>query len=152
MYLQKLISRKTLYKKIIFLLASWRSMTKKQNTDPHPDPLVRGMDPRIRIRFHPKMSWILNTASILAEPTPGTGTYCQGVRTGAACCAIWREACTSGPDLPVPVPVDPVQPHLPDQHTRLLTPGPGDDDISTPPPTSPLRSPFPFPFISHPHL
>jgi hypothetical protein len=27
--------------------------------DPDPDPLVRGMDPRIRI--HPKMSWILNT-------------------------------------------------------------------------------------------
>ncbi len=28
--------------------------------DPDPDPLVRGMDPRIRI--HPKMSWIRNTA------------------------------------------------------------------------------------------
>ncbi len=27
--------------------------------DPDPDPLVRGMDPRIRI--HPKMSWIRNT-------------------------------------------------------------------------------------------
>jgi hypothetical protein len=27
-----------------------------------PDPLVRGMDPRIRIRIHPKMSWIRNTA------------------------------------------------------------------------------------------
>jgi hypothetical protein len=25
------------------------------------DPLVRGMDPRIRIRIHPKMSWIRNT-------------------------------------------------------------------------------------------
>ncbi len=35
--------------------------------DPHPDPdqFVRGMDPRIqiRIRIHPKMSWIRNTAS-----------------------------------------------------------------------------------------
>ncbi len=30
--------------------------------DPDPDPLVRGMDPRIRIRIHPKMSWIRNTA------------------------------------------------------------------------------------------
>jgi hypothetical protein len=30
--------------------------------DPNPDPLVRGKDPRIRI--HPKMSWIRNTASI----------------------------------------------------------------------------------------
>jgi hypothetical protein len=29
--------------------------------DPNPDPLVRVMDPRIRI--HPKMSWIRNTAS-----------------------------------------------------------------------------------------
>jgi hypothetical protein len=27
-----------------------------------PDPLVRGMDPRIRIRIHSKMSWIPNTA------------------------------------------------------------------------------------------
>jgi len=26
-----------------------------------PDPLVRGMDPRIRIRIHTKMSWIRNT-------------------------------------------------------------------------------------------
>ncbi len=29
---------------------------------PDPDPLVRGMDPRIRIRIHPKISWIRNTA------------------------------------------------------------------------------------------
>ncbi len=28
-----------------------------------PDPLVRGMDPRIRIRIHPKMLWIHNTGS-----------------------------------------------------------------------------------------
>jgi hypothetical protein len=28
--------------------------------DPYPDPLVRGMDPRIRI--HTKISWICNTA------------------------------------------------------------------------------------------
>ncbi len=27
-----------------------------------PDPLVRDMDPRIRIRIHSKMSWIRNTA------------------------------------------------------------------------------------------
>jgi hypothetical protein len=43
MYLQKVISKKT-FKKISFLLA-------------------RGMDPRIQIRIHPKMSWIRNTAS-----------------------------------------------------------------------------------------
>jgi hypothetical protein len=32
--------------------------------DPNPDPLVRGMDPRIRIRIHPKILWIRNTAVI----------------------------------------------------------------------------------------
>jgi hypothetical protein len=30
-----------------------------------PDPLVRSMDPRIRIRIHPKMSWIRNTAAYI---------------------------------------------------------------------------------------
>jgi hypothetical protein len=29
--------------------------------NPDPDPLVRGMAPWIRIRIHPKMSWIRNT-------------------------------------------------------------------------------------------
>ncbi len=29
--------------------------------DPDPDQLARGMDPRIQIRIHPKMSWIRNT-------------------------------------------------------------------------------------------
>ncbi len=46
------------------MLASRRSMTKIAGSgsepDPNPDPLVRGMDPRIRI--HPKMSWSRNTA------------------------------------------------------------------------------------------
>jgi hypothetical protein len=45
------------------------SMTKKyHDPDPHPDPLVRGMDPRIqiRIRIHTKMSWIRNTAKIFS--------------------------------------------------------------------------------------
>jgi hypothetical protein len=34
-----------------------------QDPDPNPDSLVRGMDPRIRIRIriHSKMSWIRNT-------------------------------------------------------------------------------------------
>ncbi len=31
------------------------------DSDPNPDPLVRGMDPRIQIRIHTKMSWIRNT-------------------------------------------------------------------------------------------
>jgi hypothetical protein len=34
------------------------------NTDPNPDPLVRGMDPRIRIWIHTKMSWIRNTFAV----------------------------------------------------------------------------------------
>ncbi len=37
--------------------------------DPDPDPLVRGMDPRIRIRIHPKMSWIRNTAENIGRNT-----------------------------------------------------------------------------------
>jgi hypothetical protein len=63
MYLQKVISRKFLFK-ISVLLASWRSKTKMQDPDPHPHPFffVRGMDPRIRIRILTKMSWITNTA------------------------------------------------------------------------------------------
>ncbi len=37
-----------------------------QDPDPIPDPLVRGMDPRIRI--HPKMSWIRNTGGKINRP------------------------------------------------------------------------------------
>jgi hypothetical protein len=33
--------------------------------NPNPDPLVRSMDPRIRI--HPKMSWIRNTGSWICD-------------------------------------------------------------------------------------
>jgi hypothetical protein len=40
-------------KQTMFLLSSVAD-------DPDPDPLVRGMDPRIRI--HTKISWIRNTA------------------------------------------------------------------------------------------
>ncbi len=40
-----------------FLLAFEGQRWKKKD----PDPLVRGMDPRIRIRIHTKMSWICNT-------------------------------------------------------------------------------------------
>ena len=36
--------------------------------DPDPDPLVRGMNPRIRI--HPKMSWIRNTETKCKGPMP----------------------------------------------------------------------------------
>ena len=37
--------------------------------DPNPDPLVRGMNPRIPV--HPKMSWIRNTAPLFKEPAEG---------------------------------------------------------------------------------
>jgi hypothetical protein len=37
------------------------SFLKVNDEDPDPYPLVRGMDPRIRIRMHTKMSWIRNT-------------------------------------------------------------------------------------------
>jgi hypothetical protein len=40
------------------------SVVDRHRFDPEPNPLVRGMDPwiQIRIRIHPKMSWIRNTA------------------------------------------------------------------------------------------
>ncbi len=37
--------------------------------NPDPDPLVRGMDPRIQIRIHTKMSWIRNTGA-MSEALP----------------------------------------------------------------------------------
>jgi hypothetical protein len=40
------------------LEGQWR---KQQDPDQSPDPLVRGMGPRIRIRIHTKMTWIRNT-------------------------------------------------------------------------------------------
>jgi hypothetical protein len=44
-------------------IAGSGSRIRIQDPDPNPDPdsLVRGMDPLIRIRIHPKMSWIRNT-------------------------------------------------------------------------------------------
>jgi hypothetical protein len=54
-YLQKVICRKTFFK----LVFCWHLEGKYK--DPDPDPLVRGMDPRIRIRIQTKMSWIRNT-------------------------------------------------------------------------------------------
>ncbi len=50
--------QKNFDKKIIFWLASWRSMMKIEGSGSS----SRGMDPRIRIRIHTKMSWIRNTA------------------------------------------------------------------------------------------
>jgi hypothetical protein len=47
--------------------------------DPNPDPLFRGMDPRIRI--HTKMSWIRNTAYEFVYPTPPP-THASGLVYG----------------------------------------------------------------------
>ena len=65
MWLQKVISRKNCVQKLVFC---WHLEGNDENSririqDPDPDPLVRGMDPRVRIRIHTKMSWIRNTAS-----------------------------------------------------------------------------------------
>ncbi len=50
-----------------FFLRQKASRMPERNTEtdpgpvPNPDPLVRGMDPRIQIRIHTKISWIRNT-------------------------------------------------------------------------------------------
>jgi hypothetical protein len=61
MYLQKVISRKNCVKNKFFasILNVNDENSRIRIRDPDPDPLVRSMDPRIRI--HPKMSWIPNT-------------------------------------------------------------------------------------------
>jgi hypothetical protein len=63
MYLQKVISRKNSLKKLVFC---WHLEVNDENSRiriQDPDPLVRGMDPRIQIRIHTKMSWIRNTTT-----------------------------------------------------------------------------------------
>ncbi len=73
------------FKKISFLLASWRSMMKVKGSghpDPNPVPLVRGMDPRIRM--HTKMSWIRNTG--YCKSNTATSPQCLSCcREGAEC-------------------------------------------------------------------
>ncbi len=72
-YHQAKIVRKNLIRTVLWLLLDFLPSKKdvnapskynkhknlQQDPDPNPDPLVRGMDPRIRI--HSKMSWIRNT-------------------------------------------------------------------------------------------
>ncbi len=77
MHLQKVISTKTFFS-ISFLLESWKSMTKIRI----PDPLVRGMDPRIRI--HTKMSWTWNTG-FNSEQGPPLSSLSDGSRYLAQC-------------------------------------------------------------------
>jgi hypothetical protein len=72
MYLQKVISRKNCVKKLVFC---WHLLKVNDENSririQDPDPLVRGKDPRIRIRIriHPKMSWIRNTKKNLQYST-----------------------------------------------------------------------------------
>jgi hypothetical protein len=62
MYLQKVISRKNGVKNYFFagMLKVNDENIRIRIQDPDPYPSVKSMDPRIRI--HPKMSWIRNTA------------------------------------------------------------------------------------------
>ncbi len=57
MYLQKVLRRKNCVKKLVFVgilkVNDENSRIQIQDHDQDPDPLVRGMDPRIRI--HTKM-------------------------------------------------------------------------------------------------
>jgi hypothetical protein len=58
MYLQKVISRKNCIKNK-FLAGIMKVNDENgriRSQDPDPDPLVRGMVPRIRIQIHPKIS------------------------------------------------------------------------------------------------
>ncbi len=88
MHLQKVKSRKTFLKKLVFrwrLEGQWR---KNQDPDPNPDPLVRGMYPRIRI--HTKMSLDPQRCSqgIRMRLNMQWGTSCLGVV--APWTAWWR--------------------------------------------------------------
>jgi hypothetical protein len=58
MYLQKVISRNLFYKNLFFV--GILKVIDEKSWIQDPDPLVRCMDPRIRI--HTKLSWIRNTA------------------------------------------------------------------------------------------
>jgi hypothetical protein len=62
-YLQTIISRKNVQTKIVFvgILKVNDEKSRIRIQDPDPDPLVRGMDPRIRILS--KMPWIRNNVS-----------------------------------------------------------------------------------------
>jgi hypothetical protein len=59
-HLQKVISRKNCVKNLYFA-GNLKVNDENSRIDPDPDPLVRGMDLRIRIRIHPIISWIRNT-------------------------------------------------------------------------------------------
>jgi hypothetical protein len=62
MYLQNVHKQKNFFINKFFVTVLKVNDEKEQDLDPHPDPLVRGMDPQIRI--HTKMSWIRNTGGL----------------------------------------------------------------------------------------
>ncbi len=70
--------QKNFLNKISFLLAG--QWWKKQD----PDPLVRGLDPRIRNRIHSKMSWFRNTA-FCSETTSLSTVLCLTLRSTIWC-------------------------------------------------------------------
>ncbi len=74
MYLLKVTSRKIGLKNLFFAgilkINDENTRIRIQDLDPDPGPLVKGMDPRIRI--HAKMSSIRNTdINVLLVPFPG---------------------------------------------------------------------------------
>jgi hypothetical protein len=85
MYLQKVTKQaeKKCVKKLVFagILKVNDEISRIRIQDPNPDPLVRGMDPRIRIRIHTKMSWIRNTVENTADRKmmPGVSACCINV-------------------------------------------------------------------------
>jgi hypothetical protein len=89
MYLQKVISRKFFVKNLFFagILKVNDENSRIRIQDPDPDPLVRSMDPRIRIRIHPKMSWIRNTGfrSAGSGSRRATRTHKIEKRDGSLC-------------------------------------------------------------------
>jgi hypothetical protein len=60
MYLQKVTTRKSCVKKLRSFFAVILKVNDENiqdpDHDPNPDPLIRGMDPRFRIRIHTKIS------------------------------------------------------------------------------------------------
>jgi hypothetical protein len=70
MYLPKVTSKKIKIKNYFFVgifKVNDENSRIQIYPNPDPDPSVTGMDPRIqiRIRIHPKISWIRNTANNL---------------------------------------------------------------------------------------
>jgi hypothetical protein len=51
---------------------------REPNPDQDPDPVVRGMDPLIRIQIHTKMSWIRNTGIFIPFSCGRIGSSLSG--------------------------------------------------------------------------